>query len=163
MKSNWAALNQDALAAHVDFLVDHPGLDFHSDEDAEKVNNELVQFVLRHSFRSALAADLLHALDSEEQAATRRVHPDRFGAPPSVNKAKKLLANTHLAALYDVARIKEAAHSNKKKLTDEIVDADGQVRVSASSAAARRPSFDSMFCFALLCSPRPSTTSECAQ
>lgn len=129
-KKEWAALNCDSLAAHLSWLVEHPGLDFHSDEE-EQVDDRSVKLVLHHSFRSALATDLLHALDSEQHnAAQRRMHPDRSGAPLSVRKAKRLLECKHAVALYDLERVKAVATSEQKKranTADDIIEMDGQV------------------------------------
>jgi hypothetical protein len=154
---SWAKLSDDALAAHVEFLIDHQGLDFHSDEDVQ------TKTVLQHPFRSVLAADLLHALDSAEQAAARQVDAERCGALPSASKAQKLLANKHLDALYDRQRIEALALAQRnKRQSDMVVEVlDAEVREPIQSTAGALLGL--IMCALLsLCSLQSSTTSECA-
>lgn len=144
-----AAAAQQLNFPHLfDFLVSHEGLDFHSDETDEEVrvieqegsqlgaeaeepaaagaghvkpqaHTMVRKIVLTHTFRSKLAADMMHALDGEERHSQQQLlpllHSHREGAPLSVRMAQGLLQRRELAPLYDKERVDPVAATSKKR------------------------------------------------
>ena len=95
--------------------------------------------VLTHSFRSPLAAALLHALDSSEQPLLS----SRVGAALSVRMARTLQLRSDLALLLDQEQVGIVAQSSSKQMqqmqldqdeVDDVLDmTEARVRVGAAS------------------------------
>jgi hypothetical protein len=126
-KLTWA--ESETAASLLDFLVSHEGLDFHSDEDENKIETDSSRFVLQHTFRSSLAADMLHALDPERGG--HPTHPSRRGAQLSVRMAKVLREREDLLSLYDVAHVEKIA-GKRKGMVD--IQVSGMIMLAVSSS-----------------------------
>jgi hypothetical protein len=149
--SSWATSDTvQKLVPLVDFLVSHEGLDFHSDEEdptqkpgALALPTGRFTHVLTHTFRSQLAADILHAL-----AADRRElqSSDKPGVALSVRMANKLVHRDDIQVLLNGEHIKQVAAQSKKRARestitqDEAVEAEGQVSLQAAHPGPHRSS-----------------------
>jgi len=123
--ASWSAtdVETEKLAGLADFLVSEDGLDFHSDEDthaamqpeqgaASSAETQPVVYiyeqrvVLRHTFRSQLAADIAHALNLGIACG---VPSSEFGAELSVRMATRLQQRPDLRALIDEDKVNAVA------------------------------------------------------
>lgn len=114
-RKQWAVLtdavpSRSKLQSLVQWLVREDALDFHSDDDGE---------VLQHTFRSLLAADIMHELDGD---AVPRSSSHKFGATLSLRMAKLLKQRTDLAALIDVEKVDAVVATAKTKKNKEPSD-----------------------------------------
>jgi hypothetical protein len=133
----------DQLAVLVDFLASQDGLDFHSDEDtptaavapgALKEGEAALagvqrtwyrpeeRVVLKHTFRSELATDILHALDQASGIRGGALSSE-FGANLSVRMATKLQKRPDLSMLIDEKKVNAVAAKASKKRRSDVVEA----------------------------------------
>jgi hypothetical protein len=157
-------MKADQLAFLVNFFASEDGLDFHSDEDtptaavdpvaleqgeaapaaAQRTLHRFAErVVLKHTFRSQLATDILHALDAA--SGVRRGAPSsELGVDLSVRMATKLQKRPDLRELVDEEKVnavaaKAKAKANKKRRSnDQVVEAVPVPEVNAVAAKANK-------------------------
>jgi hypothetical protein len=107
------------LKSMVNFLVGHEGLDFHSDD--ENVTDERTQTTqqrqMQHTFRTQLAADIVHAMD---QAPVQLPLSSAAGVALSMRMAEGLSKRQDVALLVRKDLVEEVLSRKKRKLEDNV-------------------------------------------
>lgn len=129
----------------------------YSDDEEQHPSLHGTRVVLTHSFRSPLAAAMLHALDRNE--GPRPSLSTRVGAELSARMANKLRRRTDLCSLYDQGLVEAAATKGKQSSwSDEEEDvraseSEQQVRAThPNSSAAAHAKWSSHACSGICCS-----------
>lgn len=124
--SSWAAANPEATHFHflIAFLMSKEGLSFHSDEDEEmdEATQRTGRVRLQHAFRSPLAADIVHELDTAPVKQSTRP-----GAKLSVGMATKLRSRSDIQDLFTSATVDLVAASSSSRKRKQSFDSSADV------------------------------------